>query len=111
MSSYDIPTMYAYGELEDGTEWANLRVGLPTKIQLERTAKANRWDTEEDEFTVSAFMSWHLSRAKGLHNLSWDEFLKAAIDAGVTGKPVGETAPDDGEAATEDPTRPGAGTE
>lgn len=106
--SHQLPTIYAYGELQDGTTWANVRVTLATKIQYERSAKANRWDPAEDDFLSSAFMSWHAAKAAGHHHMGWDEFLSAAVDAGVTRRELEETDDPDQE---EDPTRPVAGTE
>lgn len=97
--------MYAYGELADGTTWDNVRVTLASKIQLEKSCKANRWDTSEDQFTTSAFLSWHTARTAGLIDCKWSEFLEQAVDAGITATTAEDTD------AGEDPTQPGPGTE
>lgn len=97
--------MYGYAELKSGDTWANVRVTLPTKIALERSARANKWQAEGDEFTMQAFMSWHAARLAGLHDLEWDAFVKEAIDAGVLNKLLEDDEDD------EVPTAPGAGTE
>lgn len=98
---------YAYGELADGTEWANVRVTVATKVQLERSMRANRWDVETNPFTTAAFMSWHAARAAQAipSDLDFERFLAEAVDAGVT-----NDVPTSDEADPDRPTQTAATT-
>lgn len=77
------PRLYASGELEDGTTWADLPVPVATRIQAEQTGKTKGWSLETHSMTMSAFMSWHVSRARGIHDLKWDDFTRVALAADV----------------------------
>lgn len=78
--------LYASGELEDGTTWTGLPVPIATRVQAEQTGHAKKWSLETHSMTVSAFMSWHVSRARGIHTLKWDEFVDQAVAADVDNK-------------------------
>lgn len=74
---------FASVELEDGTEFTDVRVTLQDKLQFERTAKVKKWDAQENFFTFAAFVAWHATKRAGLHSLPWEEFEKSAVDASV----------------------------
>lgn len=95
-----MPKYVAFIELNDGSEYGPIRVGLASKIQANKTARANGWDPERDVSTLNAFMAWHAATTAGLLSMGWDEFLATAMDA--------ITVPLDGDAPadSEDPTRP-----
>lgn len=90
-------TIYAYAELNDGTTYSGVRVPLASKLQWEKTAKAQRWEPEANPFTFGAFLAWHVGKATGRHTLTWEQFRDTAIDAGI-----------EDEADAEDPTPPPA---
>lgn len=76
-------------ELEDGTEHKDIRITLQDKLQHERTARAKNWDTEKEAFRTTAFWVWHAGKRNNLHDLSWEQFERTAIDATVY-SPEGE---------------------
>lgn len=73
----------AYIELDSGKELGPVRVGLKTKIQAGKTAKAQGWNQERDAVLLNAFMAWHAAKAEGLVDMPWDEFLNVARDTDV----------------------------
>lgn len=87
--------MYAYGELEDGTTWQNLPVPVASRIQIEQTAHGKRWTAETHSMTYGAFLSWHAAKAKGIHSLTWEDFIASAVDAGVDSETTDEPDPDE----------------
>jgi len=98
------PKTYGYFELEDGTEAEGLRVTLKTKIQSEKSARANGWDPERDANMLGAFAAWHAAKAAGATELDWQAFLDTVVDAGIY-----QETPEDqaGQVADpEDPTQP-----
>ena len=100
------PKTYGYFELEDGTEAEGLRVTLKTKIQSEKSARANGWDPERDANVLGAFAAWHAAQQAGATTLEWSAFLDAAVDAGIyQDTPEDQAAPG---ADAEDPTQPAA---
>ena len=78
--------LYASGELDDGTTWTDLPVPIATRVQAEQTGHTKKWNLETHSMTVSAFMSWHVSRARGIHNLKWEQFVERAVAADVDNK-------------------------
>lgn len=76
--------VYASAELTDGATYSDVRVTLASKLQLERSMKANKWSTADNDFTIGAFLAWHAGKTAGKHALTWEEFLDAVVDAGVT---------------------------
>lgn len=75
--------LYAIGELADGTTWQDVPVTVATRVQAEKTGHAQKWALETHSMTMSAFMSWHASKAAGHHSLTWETFLAEAIAADV----------------------------
>lgn len=97
-----LPKTVAIIEMQDGTEIGPVRVGLATKLQASKTAKAKGWDMERDAIEVSSFMSWHAAKGAGLLELSYEEYSASVFDAGVF-----EADPEDAAAAdAADPTNP-----
>lgn len=82
-------------ELEDGRT-LKARVGIATKMQWEKSAKAQGWNADDNPFTVNLFWAWHATRHAGQHDLSWESFVAAAVDADldVVEAPAGEADPD-----------------
>ncbi|NQD40914.1 hypothetical protein [Glutamicibacter halophytocola] len=66
--------------LNDGTEHGPFHVKIQTKIQFEKTAKARKWDAEDDPNQSAAFMTWHASKLSGEHSMSFDEFMESIDD-------------------------------
>lgn len=100
------PASYGYAEFEDKTlDYDNVRVTLANKIAYERFAKANKVDHETQPFTTEAFLSWHAAKTAGLPagQLTYEDFLKKAVDAGIGSLDTGEEDPD--------PTQPAASTD
>lgn len=93
----------AFIEMQDGTEFGPIRIGLKTKIQSEKTAKANNWSQERDTATLNAFMAWHAAQTVGAFDLTWDEFTANVLDATTAELEVAEGTTD-----AEDPTQPAA---
>lgn len=92
-----------YIEMQDGTEFGPVRIGLKTKMQAEKSAKANNWSQERDGALLNAFMAWHAAQAEGLFDLTWEEFNDNVFDATTMLLEVPEGTTD-----AEDPTRPAA---
>lgn len=93
---------YAYAELDDesgGITYEGLRVTLASKLAYERTARNKGWKSvEANPFSFSAYLAWHAGKLAGKHELTWEEFERHAIDAGID-------QPDDDE-NDDDPDRP-----
>lgn len=87
--------LYASGELEDGTTWADLPVPVSTRVQAEQTGHAKGWNLETHSMTMSAFMSWHISKARGIHDLKWEEFSQRAVSADVDNTTTEEEDPEE----------------
>lgn len=98
------PKTLAWAELADGTEFEDVRVTLATKVQYERTARANKWDHEAMPFTTSAFFAWHAARLAGAlpADMTFDQFMSQVIDAGVENETPDDTEGED----LDDPDRP-----
>jgi hypothetical protein len=77
-----IKKINAYFEL-DGKEHGPFRVGMKTKLQYEKTAKARGWDVEDTPFTTALFWAWHAGKEAGAHDLSYEIFADAVTDAVV----------------------------
>lgn len=99
------PRLYASGELEDGTTWTGLPVPIATRVQAEQTGHAKGWNLETHSMTMSAFMSWHVSRARGVHSLKWEDFIGTAVAADVDDNPGDDTGTDDEGDPEERPTQ------
>jgi hypothetical protein len=97
------PKTYGYFELADGTEHSGIRVTLKTKIQAEKSARANGWDPQRDSNIMGAFAAWHAGKGSGLVDLDWGTFLDNAVDAGLYQEDDEDQGID-----PEDPTRPAA---
>lgn len=101
-----LPKSVAMIELADGTELGPVRVGLATKLQASKTAKAKGWDMERDAIEVSSFMAWHAAKHAGLLDMTYEDYTAQVFDAGVF------EADEDTEAAAgadaADPTGPAA---
>lgn len=93
----------AFIEMQDGTEFGPVRIGLKTKIQAEKSARANNWTQERDGATLNAFMAWHAAKEVGEITLTWDEFLAHVFDANTV-----ELDKVEGETDAEDPTQTAA---
>lgn len=98
------PKTYGYFELEDGTELSGIRITLKTKIQAEKSARANGWDPQRDSNIMGAFAAWHAAKDTGQVDTDWATFLDTAVDAGL----YQEDAEDAEVADPEDPTQPAA---
>ena len=98
-----MPKAVAFIEMKDGREFGPVRVGLKSKMQGSRTAKAKGWDQTRDAVQIAAVMAWHAAREAGhLDGVSYEQFEDQALDAGVY-----DLAPeDDAEPAEGDPTSP-----
>lgn len=74
----------AYGLLEDGTTWENVPVRPVTFLQLEKTMKANQWDSDTNPLTIAAFMSWHAAKTHGVPvPEKWADFTASALEADI----------------------------
>lgn len=70
------------GLLEDGTTWNQIVVTPADDVALEKAAKHNGWGSVDDSaLTAQAFLSWHATKRRGLHDLKFDDFVGAAIYA------------------------------
>ncbi|MEZ2371036.1 hypothetical protein [Arthrobacter sp. RCC_34] len=74
----------AYYETKDGDIHGPYRVGIASKLQYEKTAKARGWDADEKPFTLNLFFAWHASKQAGAHEQTFDEFTAATFDAWIT---------------------------
>lgn len=90
-------------EMNDGTEFGPIRVGLATKIQAEKTSKANNWAPDRDGATINSFMAYHAAKTAGLIDITWDEFKANVLDATTATLEVDQDTTD-----AEDPTHPAA---
>ncbi|MGJ9424728.1 hypothetical protein ACHABX_02655 [Nesterenkonia halotolerans] len=96
--------IFGFIELADGTEHEDFRVGLPSKLQAERTARARNWDPETQHNQVAAFTAWHAAcKVHKLIDMTFDEFMDTAVDAGVYHEDPEDKNPESDYA--EDPTR------
>lgn len=73
--------LVGYFEDQDGAEHGPYRINLQDKLQYERTAKARKWDADEDSITSDVFLVWHASKRAGGHTLSFEEFTSTMVDA------------------------------
>lgn len=73
---------YADIEYRTGTVVEGLRIGLDAKLQYERTARAKRWNQEEQPFTTTAYLAWAAARTAGHPGTpdSWEQFLAEVTD-------------------------------
>ena len=104
--------MYAVGELDDGTVWADIRVTLADKMAFEKTSHAQGWGPiEGNPVRFSAFLSWHAARRTGKipTDMTWLAFLDHVVDATVTADDGGPIHSGYAE-GDEDPTRPAPST-
>ena len=97
------PKTFGYFELEDGTEAEGIRVTLKSRIQAEKSARANGWDPERDANMLGAFVAWHAAKHAGQLDLEWSTFLDTVVDAGIY-----QQESDAAEADADDPTRAAA---
>lgn len=93
----------AFVEMKDGTDFGPIRIGLKTKMQAEKSSKANNWSQERDGAILNAFMAWHAGQQAGVFDLTWDEFNENVFDASTETLEVPEGTTD-----AEDPTQPAA---
>lgn len=70
-----------YYEDAQGVEHGPFRITLQDKLQYEKTAKARKWDAEEDSITSDVFLVWHASKRAGSHELDFGQFTVQMIDA------------------------------
>lgn len=73
--------LVGYFEDATGTEHGPYRITLADKLQYEKTAKARKWDAEDDSITSDVFLVWHASKRSGAHTLTFAEFTEQMIDA------------------------------
>lgn len=64
----------------DGKVYGPVRIGLKSKLQYERTAKQRKWDAETEPMHAITFWIWHAAKERGLHELSFDEFIEQVED-------------------------------
>lgn len=70
------------GLLDNGTSWHQIVVTPADDVALEKAAKHNGWGSIDDSaLTAQAFLSWHATKRRGLHDLKFEEFTAAAIYA------------------------------
>lgn len=81
----------AYGALNDGTTWEGVPVTPATNVQLEKTSRANNWDTDHNSMTMEAFLSWHAAKLAGVDVPPWEEFLTTAETATIEIEDVSPT--------------------
>lgn len=67
----------------DGVVHGPFRIGLKTKLQFEKTAKARKWEAESDPITTITFWTWHASKLAGAHELTWEDFIAQVEDIHV----------------------------
>lgn len=73
-----------FGIYELNDEVHRVRIGLKSKLQYETTAKARKWgDAEEQPFNAMAFWIWHAAKDRGLHELSFEDFIDEVVDIAV----------------------------
>ena len=73
--------LVGYFEDAQGVEHGPYRITLQDKLQYEKTAKARKWDAEEDGMTSNAFLTWHAAKRLGEVDLSFEDFIGTVIDA------------------------------
>lgn len=74
---------YATVEMSDGTVFARERITLQDRLRLERTARANKWDIANANYTPStnSFLGWSALERSGKITVSYEEFTNgAAVD-------------------------------
>ncbi len=98
--------LVAIARLTNGLAWEDIPLTLPSRMAWERAAKANGWTAEANPFTTGAFLSWHAAKLAGRHDLSWDEFVKVALEADVVKAPGGAHAADPTQTASSEPPSP-----
>lgn len=70
--------------LAAGEEHGPFKVGLKTKLQYERTARARKWGgAEEEPLKVTAFWVWHAAHEAGEFEGDFETFLETVDDADV----------------------------
>lgn len=72
-------------ELADGTVSEPIRVVFADKVQLERTARAERWDLEKDFTKVNSLLAWSAAKRTGAiaPDLAYSEFVAQLVDCVV----------------------------
>lgn len=96
---------YAAVELEDGTTYSGVRITFADRRALERTMKAQGWNSTDNPFTISAFLAWHAGKRNGEHQVTnFAEFVDQLVDVELS-QP--EARPDDVDDEVS-PTQPAA---
>lgn len=91
----------AYGLLDDGTTWEGIPVTPATSMQLEKSMKANNWNTDDNGLTLSTFMSWHAAKLAGVTVPErWEQFLASAVQADIQVDELDPTTVRDGISST-----------
>lgn len=75
-----IKPSYAAVELDDGTTYSGVRVTFQDRRKLEKTMKAQGWNTTDNVFTISAFLAWSAGRRVKAHDLGFEAFLNQLLD-------------------------------
>lgn len=63
--------------MSDGTEHNGVRLSIADQLQWTRTARARRWETD-DQMLATIFMAWHALKRRGLTDVEWEDFETAA---------------------------------
>lgn len=71
---------HAQFELQDGTVSEPIRIIFADKVQLERTARAERWDLEQDFTKVNSLLTWSAARRTGITELDYETFCAQLVD-------------------------------
>ena len=73
---------FAQYELTDGTVSDAIRIIFADKVQLERVARAERWDLEKDWTKVNSLLAWTAAKRTGAipAKLTYDQFVDQLVD-------------------------------
>ena len=76
---------FAQFELADGTVSDEIRIIFADKVQLERTARAERWDMEKDFTKVNSLLTWAAAKRSGAipEDWSYQTFVANVVDLAI----------------------------
>lgn len=79
MARATLTRIYISVELEDGTLLEDLRVTIADQARYQRSARVNRWPSD-DPVKQNSYFAWSSAERQKLTTLTWEEWEKALVD-------------------------------
>lgn len=89
MARAPLTRIYISVELQDGNVLEDLRVTVADQAAYSRSAKANRWPTD-DNVKQQVFFAWASARRQGLTEATFEDWEKSVIDLDAASIPASE---------------------